>query len=435
LKVYFETYGCALNRADTSLMKYLVRSRGHEVVDDISSADAIVVNTCTVRLDTELRMVKRLKELRKFANSERKKVVIAGCMVSAQPYTISKIFPEASLISPQNVDKINDAIEAKSKVFFLGGSRNTSLLHPYVEGCIAELPISEGCLGDCSFCIVKLARRRLRSYPINVVIKAVLEAVKDGATEIDLTAQDTGSYGIDLYGKPRLNDLIREALNSVKGYYMIRVGMMNPDTLMKIIDGFIEVLKNPHLFKYVHLPLQSGSDRVLKIMKRKYTYDEYRELVRELRRKVPGITIATDIIVGHPGETNDDFLVTVSAIKELMFDKVHLAQYTLRPRTEASWMPQVPEQEKKRRSSTLAKVIEDIGSKINKQYVGSLTTALVTHKSFRGSIVGRLYNYKPVIIVNDGSKGMLWNDLRCKRVLVNIVGSSFIDLRGKIIGH
>ncbi len=435
MRVYFETYGCALNRADTSIMKYLVKARGHEVINDLSSADAIVINTCTVRLDTELRMTKRLKELRKYANSEGKKVVVAGCMVSAQPYTVSKVFPEASLISPQNVDKINDALEAKNTVFFLGGSRNTSLLHPYVDGCIAELPISEGCLGDCSFCIVKLARRRLRSYPIEVVVRAVSEAVRDGATEIDLTAQDTGSYGIDLYGKPCLSELINEVLSSVKGHYMIRVGMMNPDTLMKIVDGFMEVLKDPRLFKYVHLPLQSGSDRVLKIMKRKYTYDEYKELVRELRRKVPGITIATDVIVGHPGETSDDFLETVSAVKELMFDKVHLAQYTIRPRTEASWMPQVPEQEKKRRSSILAKVVEEIGSKINKQYEGSFATALITHKSFRGSTIGRLYNYKPVIIIDAKSEHTVRNDLRCSSVSVSIVGSSFIDLRGKIISH
>ena len=434
MRVYFETYGCALNRADTSIMKYLVNARGHKVVKDLISADVIVINTCTVRLDTELRIIKRLRALRKYAITEGKKLVVAGCMVSAQPYTVSKVVPEASLISPQNLDKVNYAIEAKNKVILLGGSRNTSILHPYVEGCIAELPISEGCLGDCAFCIVKLARRRLRSYPIKTVVKAVSEAVNAGAIEIDLTAQDTASYGIDIYGKPRLVDLINETITKVNDHYMLRIGMMNPDTLMKIIDDFIEVFKEAHIFKYVHLPLQSGSDRVLKIMRRRYRYDDFKTLVKELKRKIPGVSIATDIIVGHPGEAEDDFIETVNAVKELMFDKVHLAQYTIRPRTEAAWMTQVPEHIKKKRSSLLAKVIEHIGSKINKEYIGSNASAIITHRSFRGSLIARLYNYKPVIIIGFRSDSSLTNEPNCSTVLVRIADSSFIDLRGKTIG-
>ena len=433
MKVYFETYGCALNRADTSIMKYLVRDEGHEITNDLASADVIVINTCTVRLDTELKIIKRLKELRRYALNDGKRVVVAGCMVSAQPYTVSRVIPEASLISPQNIDKINQVLESRKRVIFLGGLRNTSILHPYVEGCIAELPISEGCLGNCSFCIVKLARRRLRSYPIEVIVRAVSEAVSSGAVEVDLTAQDTGSYGIDLYGKPRLADLIREVLTKVGGKYMIRVGMTNPDTLMNVVDDFIDVLRDAHVFKYAHIPLQSGSDRVLKIMRRRYSYDEFRSLIKELRFKVPGISVATDIIVGHPGETAQDFEQTVRAVKELMFDKIHLSQYTIRPRTEASWMPQIPEGEKKRRSSLLAKIVEDLGREINKEYVGSIASALITHRSFKRSLIGRLYNYKPVVIIGSEGGSFLGEDLRCRDVPVSIVDSSFIDLRGKIM--
>jgi threonylcarbamoyladenosine tRNA methylthiotransferase CDKAL1 len=429
LKVYFETYGCALNRADTSIMKYILQSRGHEIVKALDEADVIVINTCTVRLDSELRMIKRVKELRKFALNRGVKLVIAGCMASAQPYTLAKIAPEASLISPQNVTRIAEAVEGDSRAVLLGGERDISVLHPYVEGASAEIPIAEGCLGDCAFCIVKIARRRLRSYPTSVVVNAVKEAVTKGAVEIDLTAQDTGSYGVDFSGRPLLARLLSEILEKVRGDYYIRIGMMNPDSLVNFLDEFLDVLRHPKVFKYVHLPLQSGSDRVLRIIRRKYTYDEYRALVKELRRKILGISIATDIIVGHPGEDEEDFRRTVEAVKELAFDKVHIAQYTIRPRTVAASMKQIPEPVKKMRSTYLGRVVEEIGKSINTPYVGSVGEALISTRSFRGSFIGRLINYKPVVILQneyvEGGKVRLGD-----AAVVRVDEVSFYDLRG-----
>ncbi len=395
MRVYFETYGCALNRADTSLMKSLVVSAGHEVVNTPSEADVIVVNTCTVRKDSEERVLRRLRQLSR--SYPRKRIVVAGCLAAAQPYTALKVVPNASLISPQNITKIVEVIESSVPKYLIRGVRDTSKLSLCFDGAVATIPIAEGCLGDCSFCIVKIARRRLRSYRPELIIKMVKEAVRKGAKEVDLTAQDTASYGIDL-GRPRLPDLIREVLDEVGGNYFIRIGMANPDTLMNVLDGFIEVLKDPRVFKYAHIPLQSGSDKVLKIMKRKYTYDEFRDLIRELRRKIPEVTIATDVIVGHPGEDEEDFIMTVEALRELMIDKVHIAQYTIRPRTEAASMPQVPECVKKRRSVIVNRVVEEVGSMINKEYLGTRAFIVITHKSFRGDLIGRTINYKPVVI-------------------------------------
>ncbi len=426
MRVYFETYGCALNRADTSIMKQVLVRRGHEIVETLNEADVVIINTCTVRLDTELRIIKRLKELREHLSKTEKKVVIAGCMAKAQPYTLKKIFPEASLISPQNVLRVAEAVESPRPLTLLSGARPTHVLHPYVDGKAAEIPIAEGCLGNCSFCIVKVARRNLRSYPPAVVIKAMKEAVSSGAVEIDLTAQDTGAYGVDLVGAPYLPQLIRDVIDQVPGKYFIRVGMMNPDSLQKFIDEFIEVLRSPKVFKYVHLPLQSGSDKVLRVMRRKYTYDEFRTLVTELRRKIPEITIATDIIVGHPGEDEHDFELTEKAVKDLMFDKVHLAQYTPRPRTLSAAMPQVPEYVKKKRSTHLGKVVEEVGIKINSAYIGVRAKAVVTKTSFRGSPIGRLFNYKPVVL--EGGDIELGEE-----VLVEIKDATFFDLRGSII--
>ncbi len=422
MRIYFETYGCALNKADTALMKTLLIEAGHEIVDSVKEADAVIINTCTVRLDTEQRMIKRLKELRNFA--EGKRIIVAGCMVSAQPYTVAKIIPEASLITPQTITRVVEAVEAPHRVFFLEGDRDMSYLKPYVDGPAAAIPIAEGCLGECSFCITKIARRRLRSYRPGLIARAVSEAVGKGAVEIDLTAQDTASYGIDLGSSYRLPQLVEEILDSVNGDYFLRIGMMNPDTLEGILDELIEVMKHPKVFKYVHLPLQSGSDKVLKIMRRKYSYDDYRELVKELRRKIPEVSIATDIIVGHPGEDWEDFLLTVEGVKELLFDKVHLAQYTIRPRTEAAAMRQVPDPEKKRRSTLLLKVVEEVGQRINSGYVGTMAEVIASSVSIRGSVIGRTFNYKPVVILNVSK-----NVLR-KKVLVRVTEASFYDLRG-----
>jgi MiaB-like tRNA modifying enzyme len=424
VNIYFETYGCALNKADTSLMKSLAVSRGHRVVEDVDEADVVVVNTCTVRLDTELKIIKRLSYLYR-QHGDSKKIVVAGCMASAQPYTVKKIAPRAVLVSPQNITKLLEAVESGTD--YILGERDTTFLKPYLEGAVAAVPIAEGCVGNCSFCITKLARRRLRSYGPGHIVGAVRDAVEKGAVEVELTAQDTGSYGLDI-GDYRLPDLVRDIVEKVPGSYMLRIGMTNPDTLAKILDGVIEILREPKVFKYLHIPLQSADDRVLKIMRRRYTYDEFKKIVREIRQKVPTITIATDIIVGHPGEDDEAFRNTIRAVAELQFDKVHIAQYTIRPRTEAASMPQVPEHVKKLRSTILSKLVERIGLNVNREYVGSLAKVVITGRGFRGGIAGRTLNYKPVILLEGIERSHLG-----KTQVVKIADATFYDLRGQAL--
>ncbi len=430
MRVFVKTYGCALNKADTSLMIALLRKDGHEIVESEDAADVILVNTCAVRLDTEQRVIKYLRRIyRDYVLSRGVKLVIAGCMASAQPYMLSKLFPKASLVSPQMVTAVTHAVEGGDRVILLGGERDVSMLPLHINGATAIIPIAEGCLGNCSFCITKVARRKLRSYPPSIVIAKVREAVQQGAVEVDLTAQDTASYGLDLSTGVRLDDLVRAILDKVDGNYMLRIGMANPDTLIPILDGIVEVLKDPRTYKYLHIPMQSADDRVLRIMRRKYTYDEFRSLVREVRSKIPEISIATDIIVGHPGEDEQAFQRTLNAIRELLFDKVHLAQYTLRPRTEAAAMRQIPDPIKKRRSTEAATVIEEVGKLVNSTYVGSIAKVVVTHISFRGSAVARLPNYKPVVLSNVGKEAL------GRQALARIEASTFYDLRGSIINY
>ncbi len=426
-RVYIETYGCALNHGDTSIMKTAMLKRGHTIVDSIEDADVVIINTCTVRMETEQRMIHRIKTLYRYCMDSGKKLVVAGCMAKAQPYLVASIAPSASLVSPQNASRIYVAVESRERVVLLLGDRDRNVLGSHLEKHIAYIPIQDGCLGNCSFCIVKNARRKLVSYPIELIIDTVEKVVRKGAVEIAITGQDTAVYGLDLYGRQMLPRLVRAIVEQVKGVYRIRIGMMNPDTMSSILDELVDVLNSfDKVYRFLHIPVQSGSNHVLKIMRRRYTVDEYRAIVKELKRRVRDIAIATDIIVGHPGESEEDFLETIKLVKELEFDRIHIARYTVRPNTYSASLPQIPSRVVKDRLKRIIEVMEDTCLKKNRRYLDKILDAFITEYN-NGSYTGRLDNYTPVIIPSDKAL-----EIGCyKRVLIR--EATFYDLRGIVV--
>ncbi len=417
MRIYIETYGCALNKGDSAIMQSLLQERGHIFVNDPKESDVIILNTCAVRLETEERMKQRIKELRKL----NKKFVVAGCLAGAEPGVVVSLAPEASLIGPQSVEDVIKAVESNNRVVSLEPLEPKQLPKVF-EGKVFVVPIVDGCAGECSFCITKLARRKLRSYPLRAIVEAVKEAVKRGAIEVELTGQDTAAYGLDLGKTVKLHDVVNEVAN-IEGDFMIRIGMMTPEQAMDDIDGLIEVLRNPKVYKFVHLPVQSGSDKVLKLMNRKYTIDEYKSLVKEIRSKVPIVNITTDIIVGHPGEDEDDFNETISLMKELKFERIHIAMYSIRPNTASSRMPQVPDYIKKKRVEIANKVYEDVALQVHSEYIGAYSNVITTELGRKGSVIGRTINYIPVVIRDE-------NVELGKRYTVLINEASYYDLRG-----
>ncbi len=425
MRVYIENYGCPLNKADGHYMLSLLVKEGYEVVEEPEKASIIIVNTCTVRKETENKMVKRISELRKIALKNKAKLVVAGCMPKAQPYLIVRYAPEASMVSPQNYNKILEIAKSSKRMVFLSGERRTDIVPMLVEKVIAAIPIAEGCVGKCSYCIVRLARGKLRSYPPRLIIGRIKEAVSKGIVEIDLTAQDTAAYGLDL--GIRLPDLLNKVVE-VEGDFMVRVGMMNPNLAYEILDELIESYKHPKIFKFLHIPLQSGDNRVLKIMNRPYTIEEFKEIVYKFRRKIPNINVTTDIIVGHPGEDEEAFENTLKVIKELKFDRIHIAAYSLRPHTLSASMKQVPSHVKKQRLKRIIELMEKVAFEKHSKYVGRTVKALTTEEGKDLTVIARTINYYPIVINDSNIKLGSW-------VQVKITKNTFYDLRGIIVNY
>ncbi|MGF3554401.1 MAG: tRNA (N(6)-L-threonylcarbamoyladenosine(37)-C(2))-methylthiotransferase, partial [Thermoplasmatota archaeon] len=317
MKAYLEVYGCTANKADASLVKGILKENKHEIVKNIKNADIIIIHTCTVINTTEQRMLSRLR----FFKKTGKKIIVSGCMASVQSTLIKSILPKAIILPPQFLHHISDVIIDKKTKFV---AKNKTQFSKYYEDIFAPITIAEGCMLSCSYCITSLARGKLKSYPINEIIENICSALKQGCKEIQLTAQDTSSYGLDLG-----NDLgkLLKNVSKIKGDFRIRVGMMNPYTCLKNLDSIIDGFNDDKIYKFLHLPVQSGDDDILKKMNRKYNVNDFIDIINKFRKRYKDITISTDIIVGFPTETDEQFNHSINLIKLIKPDITNITRY------------------------------------------------------------------------------------------------------------
>ena len=378
-KVHIETFGCTANVGDELKMRAILRHAGHEIVE-AREADVVIVNTCTVTKRTELNVIKRLKEL----NGQGKEVVVAGCMAAAQPELVKSILGEdVTLVTPGDI--CNGYSEEQELDF---------------DGVIGIIPIAMGCVGKCSYCIVKRARGELRSYEPERICEAVKSAVESGAREIRITAQDCSAYGWDCFDTPKLPELLK-MLTSMEGDFKIRVGMMNPFTVIRILDELLEAFDSEKIFKFFHVPVQSGSDKVLGDMRRNYKVADFVEIVKSIRKRFDYCTICTDFIIGFPTETEEDFVSSLSLLETVKPEKVNITRFSPRPGTEASTLKDLVEREKKRRSRMFSDVYHRLAFEKNKELEGKEVQVLVTEKGKKGGVIGRDISYRTVVIKKD----------------------------------
>ena len=419
VRVYIETYGCTMNQADSDVMRAVISKR-YELAETMDDADVVVINSCGVIDFTERKIIRRALELR----DKGKKVIMAGCLPRISTKKVLEV--SDALIGPDNVLDVVPAIEAVLRGHrFVSIGKNGGIDKSLLPKCrlrmnsIAIVAISEGCVGRCSFCATRFARGRLRSFSLDGIVEEVRRCVEMGFKEIQLTSQDTGAYGLDK-GRYMLPDLL-ERISEIEGDFRVRVGMMNPHHAARMLDDLIEAFKSEKIYKFVHIPVQSGDERVLRDMRRSHTVEDYIEVVSAFRRNFDDVMVSTDIIVGYPTETEEAFFRSYELLKETEPDIVNITRFSKRPFTPASKLKDIPDWIKKERSRMLTKLAREIGLRRNRRFLGKELRVLVTKRGKGDTMMARADSYRPVIL----KKGNLGDFIKVK-----IVDCSFNYLVG-----
>ncbi|MBR5504446.1 MAG: tRNA (N(6)-L-threonylcarbamoyladenosine(37)-C(2))-methylthiotransferase [Methanobrevibacter sp.] len=398
MKVFIETYGCTFNQADSEIMAGVLNENNIEIVSSQEEADAIIVNTCYVKLPTESKVINRIKNLQK--EFPDKKIIVGGCMVEVDPKKLENIGPNCSWIGPHQLSKTADVVKSAIEgevVREFGFSDEPKVCVPKIrkDPYVHVIQICEGCLGACTYCCTRFARGHLNSYPIKDIVAEAQQAINDGCVEIQLTAQDTSAFGKDTGEK--LSDLIKEVAN-LEGDFRVRVGMMHPKNIGNDLDNLIEAFKLEKVYDFIHLPIQSGSDKVLREMRRNHTVEDYKNIVYRFKEAIPDITLATDIIIGYPTETEEDFMETVSLIEEIKFNLIHLSKYQHREGAISSSLDNIPFDEMKRRSIYLSDIKFRIIEEENEVLKDKDLDALVVEKGSKGGFIAKTNSYIPVVV-------------------------------------
>lgn len=369
-RVHIRTFGCTYNMGDTHKLGEVLKHQRCSLVDDPADAEVVIVNTCTVIGSTERKVLRELRSLRHHP------LYVTGCMAVIRKDAIlsesnAKVFP------PEEIRA------AYRRVGTVTG-RPTGI----VQAC-------HGCRGSCSYCITKNARGRLVSCTMDEIAGQVRALTTQGTVEIQLTGQDLSAWGTDTGSD--LGHLLSE-INSIPGHYKVRVGMMNPATLYPIMDSVAGTFLGENLFSFIHIPVQSGSDRILSRMNRGYTREQVIDIVRRFRELIPEISLFTDVICGYPGETEEDFRETLALLSMIQPDKVNVTRYSPRPGTPAALEKDMPDRFKKERSRRLRIHAEAIARKNNVSLIGREIPVLFTEHPREGSSMGRTANYTGVVV-------------------------------------
>jgi len=404
-KIWVESYGCSASFADAEMISGLIVNGGHTLADNSRDADLNLIVTCSVKDATANKMVNRIKRLKS------RPLVVAGCLAKAEPKSVEKFSPNASLLGPNSIGKtlqvIDNTLLGKKKVELEDtDTTKTGLPKVRLNPIVGIVEIASGCMSECTFCQTKLARGDLQSYRLGDIVRQVSYEIKDGCKEIWLTSTDNGCYGLDI--GTNLPELVSK-VSDIPHEFMIRVGMMNPMYMPKIKSDLLKSFENDKVFKFLHVPVQSGSDKVLHEMKRGHTAGTFRDVVKRFRSKFPRFTISTDIIVGFPGETKQDFQSTVELITETRPDVVNLSKYSQRPGTPAAERIQIPVAEVKNRSKELFDLINKIALENNQEWIGWSGMVLFDEQT-DNMVRGRNFAYKPVFVgesVKVGDKALV----------------------------
>jgi threonylcarbamoyladenosine tRNA methylthiotransferase CDKAL1 len=381
MRAYIEAYGCTLNFGEARELEEMLAGLGWDIVSDPSACDLAVLVTCVVIETTEKAMMRRVQEL-----SSAPKLIITGCMATACRAKAERAAPAALFVAPGDFDSFRDAV---------GDQVDSARMLEDKSAC-AIVPIASGCRGSCAYCITRIARGQLRSRLPERVRSSVAKAVERGRMEIQLTAQDTAAYGADV--GTDLPSLVGE-ICGLEHDFRLRVGMMNPSSALPLLDRLCEMYQRPKVFKFLHLPVQSGEDGVLERMGRGYTVDDFMRIVRRVRDAAPLLTLSTDLIVGYPGEGEDAHRRNKDLVRSAQPDIVNVTRFSPRPGTRAAAEgPKVPGWKAKERSRELTALRFEVSLRRNESWVGRECLALATERGKAESTIFRTDEYKQVVV-------------------------------------
>lgn len=427
MQVFIHSYGCSANIADSEVLSGCLKQAGIQLAQSEADADLLIYNTCAVKGPTENRIINAMKNAPK-----NKRLIVAGCLPMISFERLLREVPFDGAVGPSAGESIVDVVRrvmAGERVVELAGLDSLPKLDlPRVQSnpVISVVPVNFGCLGSCAYCCVVHARGHLRSYSKKEIADRIQNDISCGFKEIWVTSQDMACYGRDIKGN--LAKLLL-ALGELEGDFRVRVGMMTPNMAIDIQEQLVAAFESPHIFKFLHLPIQSGDDQTLMRMRRFYTVAEFKGILEAFRTEFPDLTLATDVIVGFPGETEEAFQNTLKLLEEVKPDITNISKFFARPKTVAAKMKDdlVPKEEIKRRSAATAELVKMVSLEKNLRWVGWEGKVLIDEKGkIEGSWVGRNFAYKPVAIKSA-------ENLLGKTVNVKVVEVMSTYLKGTIV--
>ena len=391
MKVGFVSLGCSKNLVDTEMMIGLFKKNNYEIVNDPSQAEIIVINTCGFIEPAKEEAINTILEMAKYKEENCKYLIVTGCLVERYKDDLIKAIPEVDLFIKfseydsiwEQIDNLINSQTKEGKLEFLDRVISTGKNYAYIR-------IAEGCNNYCTFCAIPYIRGRFTSRKIEDIIEEAKKLAKEGYKELIVIAQDTTKYGVDIYGKPKLAELLHE-LSKIEGIEWIRFLYAYPET---ITDELIEEVKNNNkICKYFDIPMQHISDNILKKMNRKSTGESIRKLIVKLRENIPGVVIRSTLMVGFPGETEEDFNEMYEFVKWAKLDKLGCFTYSKEEGTAAYKMEnQVHPMTKKRRYNKIMSLQQKISEENMKNHLGKTLKVLV-----EGNEIGRTYMDVPDI--------------------------------------
>lgn len=418
--IFIKTYGCTLNVSDSLTMKSLLKSEGYNIVDSDDDCDAVIINSCTVKNSAEKKLY---SDVEKFQKKGLKNIILAGCVPQAEKN--SNIFDFFNIVGVDRISQIPMVIKCIENGYVVQDMDrdNTDLLDipKKLNDVIEIVPISKGCVGHCTYCKVKQARGELFSYDKKKILNSIKKALNSGSKEIWLTSQDTGAYGLDK--EESIVSLLEYILKNTPLGYKIRLGMANPNHMIKYLDSLLKIFEDERLYKFLHIPLQSGSNRILKLMNRKYNVEDFEEIVSSFLKKFPNFTIATDIIVGFPTESSSDFKKSYDVIKKYQIPVINISRFWPRPDTPAEKLEELDVQIVKERTKELMNLHKKVTKEFLEKYRDVEVKVLVNEKE--KEIIGRTENYLKVLLENNVKMSEFQK--------IKITQSFQWHLRGKVI--